>query len=179
MADTDESGRAKPVVIIPPLSNDNGDMSVQVFEHTDESKYEAARAVMDMCVGGHPGEPEYERDLAYLVSAARAVFWRQHHDDPNEDDGCMCEDAGWWCDQLDEGPQEPFWFFDCADIGAPPDLPLSGASHKVEQPRAATVDIDPQDAAASLGELSLPAKDGAGLPLSGASAGAVELGDKS
>lgn len=34
----------------------------------------------------------------------------------------------------------------------------------VEQPRAATSDVDPQDAAASLGELSLPAKDGAGLP---------------
>ena len=36
--------------------------------------------------------------------------------------------------------------------------------NKVEQPRAATADVDPQDAAASLGELSLPAKDGAGLP---------------
>lgn len=60
---------------------------------------------------------------------------------------------------------------------------LSGASHKVEQPRAATVDMDPQDAAASLGELSLPAEDGAGLPVAGASEGstegAVEPGDKS
>lgn len=44
-------------------------------------------------------------------------------------------------------------------------MPTNASAPEIEQPRAATVDVDPQDAAASLGELSLPAMDRAGLPV--------------
>lgn len=56
------------------------------------------------------------------------------------------------------------WAHDLADHAL--DVVGITPSSKFEQPRAATADVDPQDAAASLGELSLPAKDGAGLPVS-------------
>lgn len=105
---------APPVVV---LMSDDGDRAVQVEEHSDETRLEAAWAVMDECIGGSPGEAPYEAGVLSLVSAAEKVLWSQHRNEPTEDDGCMCEEAGWWCDQA-KGPSRPFWFFEWSAIDA-------------------------------------------------------------
>lgn len=93
------------------LSNEDGDKMARVEHHNDATRMLIARLVMDECVGGHPADPDYEASLAVLVKEARAEWFAQHRDDPTEADGCYCEEAGWWCNEID-GERSAFWYFD-------------------------------------------------------------------
>jgi hypothetical protein len=97
------------------MANDDGDRMVRVAVHTDATRRAAAAAVMSEVIGGSPGEPAYEAGLTVLTAAMRDSWFAQHADDPTEEDGCFCEEAGWWCDQID-GPRSPFWYVYFPDI---------------------------------------------------------------